>query len=405
MSSPATKATETEAITGEWLRTSPTPLVAALLRVGPVVRVVRRCAEVGSWRGGKWYSSWLAVAGWWAFCVGARVTIIGALAILALFISPPLPASQKTHGTEDALQRTVDDILLLSSLLPHLPQSFPPSLTVRAAVVLYVIWVAIGFIVPGRMLLGAGGTLILCWRAPWFCYITGTLWRSAWVRWGIYTLWSRISGRPLPVPTHSDDSFLSSSSSDEDADRFLFTIYENQRWWMGIDWTAALLPNERPSWCSSSLLPVQPPAAFALPPGWVWEEPEWSVIVHTEEGTAATREVRSLPSEDEGLLAKAAGRVKHERSATLLFDDPKPNEEDEDETEEELTDADGWVYADNKWEAKGPRGGIGKYTRYRRWSRIALLSTDAPVTDLAESPSPAKSTALSDRLKDTLSKN
>ncbi|KAF8919988.1 integral peroxisomal membrane peroxin-domain-containing protein [Mucidula mucida] len=383
--------TETEAITGEWLRTSPTPLVAALLRVGPIVRVVRRCAQVASWRAGNWYSSWLALAGWWAFCLGARVTIIGALAILALFVSPPLPAPQKPLGTEDALQRTVDDILLLSSLLPQV--ALPHTLTVRAGVVLYVVWLAIGFIVPGRILLGVGGTLLLCWRAPWFGYITGTLWRSAWVRWAIYSLWSRISGRPLPVTTHFTPSSVSSSSS---PDRFLFTIYENQRWWMGLDWTAALLPNERPSWCSSSLAPVQPPAAFPLPPGWVWEEPEWSVIVHTEEGAAPTREVRSLPSEDEGLLAKAAGRVKHERAATIQVDDPKPTEQDEDDSEEELTDADGWVYGDNKWEAKGPKGGIGKYTRFRRWSRIALISNDPPVTDLAESSSPARSTALPD---------
>ena len=36
---------------------------------------------------------------------------------------------------------------------------------------------------------------------------------------------------------------------------------------MGLDWTAALLPNERPSWCSPppALAPAAPPSAFALP--------------------------------------------------------------------------------------------------------------------------------------------
>ena len=29
---------------------------------------------------------------------------------------------------------------------------------------------------------------------------------------------------------------------------FRFEIYENQRWWMGLDWTHALLPGERPTW-------------------------------------------------------------------------------------------------------------------------------------------------------------
>lgn len=29
---------------------------------------------------------------------------------------------------------------------------------------------------------------------------------------------------------------------------YRFEIYENQRWWMGLDWTHALLPGERPTW-------------------------------------------------------------------------------------------------------------------------------------------------------------
>lgn len=40
---------------------------------------------------------------------------------------------------------------------------------------------------------------------------------------------------------------------------------------------------------------------------------------------------------------------------------------------DQLTDSDGWVYADNKWEAPSPKGGLGKYTRYRVWTRSAVL--------------------------------
>jgi hypothetical protein len=29
---------------------------------------------------------------------------------------------------------------------------------------------------------------------------------------------------------------------------FRFEVHENHRWWMGLDWTSALLPQERPSW-------------------------------------------------------------------------------------------------------------------------------------------------------------
>jgi len=41
--------------------------------------------------------------------------------------------------------------------------------------------------------------------------------------------------------------------------------------------------------------------------------------------------------------------------------------------EDTLTDSDGWVYGDNKWENQSNRGGMGKYTRYRRWTRIAAV--------------------------------
>src|SRR6185312_10348087 len=29
---------------------------------------------------------------------------------------------------------------------------------------------------------------------------------------------------------------------------YSFVLYENQRWWLGLDWTTNLFPNERPAW-------------------------------------------------------------------------------------------------------------------------------------------------------------
>jgi hypothetical protein len=69
---------------------------------------------------------------------------------------------------------------------------------------------------------------------------------------------------------------------------------------MGLDWTSALLPQERPSWCDSHLLPVSPPASFPLPAPssiilpsptkseqngrvkriaeWKWLDEDWSIV-------------------------------------------------------------------------------------------------------------------------------
>jgi Integral peroxisomal membrane peroxin len=145
---------------------------------------------------------------------------------------------------------------------------------------------------------------------------------------------------PIPTPVGTADAARGADITVTTQLRFTFTVYENQRWWMGLDWTAALLPGERPSWCSALQAPLPPPAAFALPAPttaflsvdsvpnarekrtatWVWTEPEWRVVVGREGET----------------LADAEGMEKLE------------------------TDADGWVYGDNKWESHSGKGGLGK---------------------------------------------
>lgn len=88
-------------------------------------------------------------------------------------------------------------------------------------------------------------------------------------------------------------------SSGEDVE-VQFTVFENQRWWVGLDWTQALLPGERASWTDADNNPANPPAAFVLPQPsityiasptktdphsrlkktteWRWIEPAWHVL-------------------------------------------------------------------------------------------------------------------------------
>jgi len=163
---------------------------------------------------------------------------------------------------------------------------------------------------------------------------------------------------------------------------------------MGLDWTGALLPGERPSWCTASQQPVSPPNAFFLPEPttvfvrdgngrrikrtatWRWEESEWRVLVR-KEGGAMSRVEKPLPAmnpseKDQGILMKAAGKMKEANAAHAAAaasskeggseDREDGGEDDDDETQEEevITDPDGWVYGDNKWEAKSAKGGMGK---------------------------------------------
>jgi hypothetical protein len=313
---------------------------------------------------------------------------------------PPQPLS-----TDKSLQNIITDITIIQSLLPRFPRS--PSISLpkllRVVAICYLPYLILTFFVSLQVIFAIAGTLILSWRAPWAIVIRTTVWHSAWFRWSIYKLWSRISGDRLPPPTISPQS-LSDSLAPVQSLRFLFSIYENQRWWVGLDWTAVLLPAERPSWCSASHLPLSPPNAFTLPENttiylpdakgnrmkrtavWKWEEPEWRVLVRTDgSGVGLTRVERPFPTVKDDtpnsnrFLKVATGRggllgpeiPKNTASGNADEDSITPDSEGT--VDEDLTDSDGWVYGDNKWENQSNRGVMGKYTRYRRWTRIAAV--------------------------------
>ncbi|RPD54180.1 hypothetical protein L226DRAFT_536093 [Lentinus tigrinus ALCF2SS1-7] len=435
----------------EFLNTLPSPLTTTLVALAPSIARLRHVLQILMWKA-PWEECWLFLASWWAVCLipelGLRYVLPCAVALL-FFRLRSIPQVQPTSPpvTEDTLQRAIADLTTIHALLPSLPALTepsaipPPTILLRSIAVLYIPYLAVTHLVRIRIILALVGTLIFTWKARWTVVMRGALWRSAHIRWALYRAWSRLSGQPLPPITYSpqsqSDAQLASVSTSAQAlpstsMRFLFTIYENQRWWMGLDWTAALLPGERPSWCSASQQPAAPPSAFALPAAttvytlaadgkhrlkrtakWRWEEPEWRVVVHTE-GAATSRVERPLPSAKEesaaaasaSRLLKAAGKM---RSPSLDMTDRKGGDKDHDahgadahagdhasgadgahrsgegdEDEELLTDPDGWVYADNKWEGASSKGGMGKYTRYRRWTRIAVLTETIELVEPGE---------------------
>ena len=310
--------------------------------------------------------------------------------------------SLQAPTTEQALRTVITDLTTIQSLLPSLPA---PSIAIpqlfRAVAILYVPYLALSYFVPLRVICGVVGTVVLSWRAPWAIVLRTSLWRSAWFRCSVYKAWARLTGDPLPPPTLSYQP-LTTSANPVQSLRFLFSVYENQRWWMALDWTAALLPGERPSWCSASQHPLSPPNAFTLPENttvylpaenggrlkrtatWRWEEPEWRVMVR-KDGGSLSRVERPLPSLKEespngSRLLKAAGRLRDSSSIASVNsasttdssknvatngDQEHSTDASKENTEDEpLTDADGWVYGDNKWEAQSNRGGLGEVSLY-----------------------------------------
>lgn len=248
-----------------------------------------------------------------------------------------------------------------------------------------------------RVLVGILGTILLIWRSKWACTTRKAVWRSAWVRRGVARTWSILSGQPTEPIIMTATSLLRLPESARSI-RFLITIYENQRWWVGLDWTAALLPGERPSWCSTSLDPLSPPNAFTLPSQtctfssdgkggivkrtatWTWDEGEWKVVVHKELGIKRVERELPEPKEDTTTHANRLGKAKNKLSDVGSKLKPSRdndtgdvetnNTEDQDahsshselngNADDQLTDNDGWVYGDNKWKAFSSSGGLGK---------------------------------------------
>lgn len=315
---------------------------------------------------------------------------------------------QQPPVTGNHIHLIISDLTRIQELAPtHRNVTLPPlPVLLRVTAALYVPYSVIVYFVRLRVIIAVTGTIFLTWKAPWAVAAREGLWASAWVRWSLYHLWSFISGQPLPPPSQSYPvTVKSNAKADSKTDaatvapvepvRFLFTIYENQRWWMGLDWTAALLPQERPAWSTSSEEPISPPSAFILPPPttvylphengrakrtatWTWEEDEWRVLRKLE-GSSTSRIERPLPSLKEEVpsnrLLKAAGMMKDAKDAVSIHEKKdKEKEEECSESDETLTDNDGWIYADNKWEGSSGKGGMGKVsTVYLLLSHVGLM--------------------------------
>jgi len=125
----------------------------------------------------------------------------------------------------------------------------------------------------------------------------------------------------------------SSPGSKTEGIRFTFSLFENQRRWIGLGWTTSMFGAERTAWTDEELVPSLPKEQFSLPVidggigTWRWcEGSEWTV-----EGPAP-------------------------------LDDSK-----------DAVDLGGWIYYDTQWRYPKRQDGWGRYTRRRKWVRDAEL--------------------------------
>ncbi|WVQ72573.1 hypothetical protein IAR50_002131 [Cryptococcus sp. DSM 104548] len=553
----------------------PAPYLRLLVLFARPIKAARHALEVLLWTPGRRVESWIVVAAWWALCLGSQPAFRYLLPPLLFLPLIPLTNLRLRKGgtklpentpsspsTPDTLLLTLADINAVYALMPASPLPATSDLyarfrqlgvvrLVRGLVVIWGTWIVLGQFVFGyKTLLALMGTIALLLPSPPLAHLIKLLSSSLFFRQLLalaflftfgsppetsyrfklsFSLWgwlkSKWTASRRPSATFSfrrpadKDSIHAQNEEQERDDNvkvedpiyFRFEIHENQRWWMGLDWTSALLPQERPSWCDSHVLPVSPPSAFTLPAPvsivintatmtdryarvmrsaeWKWLDDDWSIVragpglsnveqrappapiprdtevetdhtvpqppaqpssrpssfisgfgtspsAQSDDGPFSPTRAQSMAEQafakgleklkgravSSGGAAGAAVNSSPRKSGELLRD--RTGSHDSAITDDAVsitaptvsggagnvptetvpetdtaTDNDGWVYGDNKWESVGPKGGLGKFTRRRRWQRRAvcietvrtLKPTDEPAI-IIPSPGPESGT-------------
>jgi len=127
---------------------------------------------------------------------------------------------------------------------------------------------------------------------------------------------------------------------------FKFDIYENQRWWLGVDWTSNMMPGERTPWSDSNNDPIPSKTSFDLP------EPTTTVSYQGDDQVMTVKEWRWVEPD--------------------WWVDMKG-------LKEGLIDEDGWQYSNNAWKGPTGKGGLKQFTRRRKWCRNAKLIETASI--------------------------
>lgn len=208
----------------------------------------------------------------------------------------------------------------------------------------------------------AWGTLVLSWHSRPARVSRTILWRSRAVR-TLTTLITGLdfpksaTGSPATTETTKTAATLANNPTTATSSpgvRFTFTLYENQRRWLGLGWTASLLSYERQAWTDEYLNTTSEPDNFTLP-----------------ETDATTTRWRWVP----GSAWRVEGAaVENEKSAKRVGGGGGGDES-------------GWTYYDNKWQDGRKVDGWGRYTRRRKWVRDAELVEVSPNQTDSESQS------------------
>lgn len=291
------------------LLATPPSILKLLTVAAPMIHALETFIQLVTWTHPSFFSSLLVLVGWWGVCLfGHLVARYGAPLAVLLYIltqylksAPGRAVPAHRHLSRPATLTPSSYTALLTaaqSLGSHVYSlrsgvvypiasrlSFVPTQAGRAAPAYVTAWItitsypfylALTYAVPMKYILLVLGSVGLLWNAPFFRTLRVVLWKSAFVRWSCRIVLSILSGgRGLKKELSRTKSGLGvpgllgkvakgaevkdvavkvaptqvGEKQEEGEDvKLVFTVFENQRWWVGLDWTHALLPGERASW-------------------------------------------------------------------------------------------------------------------------------------------------------------
>ena len=307
------------------LTATPPQITRALAFSHPFILPLNKLVGLISWSSGDPWESFLIIAVFWALTIygGVLVRLTGPILVVVILILgmysrrySPLSSTgwtgekvknQKrdefdgTTSHQKSLDEIVDTLnvftyrcnILLSPLLGLTDflstQRTATSATTRPALTTLLIrilmlsplWVTLSMtpfniITTPRVVL-AVGTLGLSWHSRPARISRTILWRSITIRKAVSALTgldfekpiSDKSAPPLPPRNKSQydlaSSIASTGTSSDNGVRFTFTVYENQRRWLGLGWTSSMFAYERTPWSDEHLNPSASKEEFLLP--------------------------------------------------------------------------------------------------------------------------------------------
>jgi hypothetical protein len=308
------------------LLATPPQITRALAFSHPFILPLNKVVGLISWSSGDPWESFLVVASFWGLVLygdlairWAGPVVAVALLILGLYSRrySPLSSTSSTgegvkghkRGTSERsmkqqknLEEIVDTLntlttrchILLDPLLGltdflSIQQTATSATTRPALTTLFLrvllitpVWAALAMppirVITSQRIILTVGTLALSWHSRPARVTRTILWRFKSLRYitSITTGFNFVESGPqkrIPPPLpprgkNQQDVANSLASSGQPAKagvRFTFTVYENQRRWLGLGWTSSLFSYERAPWTDEHLNPSQPKDTFELP--------------------------------------------------------------------------------------------------------------------------------------------